>query len=204
LEKDYELVLVDALDPFGNEQVFPRGLLREPLSALQRAQAIWITHADLVSTEQLEALQKRLVKYAPEIPIACTFHKPVCLRDFATGERLGLWVVLGKRVLALSGIGNPSAFEIMLERMGAEVIPARFPDHHLFAEAEVTSLLEAHTQRANLIITTAKDAVRLPRNLKTDIPLRVLEVKLGRFPEVPGLGLEEILEEAFYWLTPGR
>ena len=200
LEKDFELVLVDALNPFGNGHLFPRGLLREPPASLRRAQAIWITHSDLVPREGLAALRETLGNLAPEAPIAETMHHPVALRDLVSGDRIGLWTLEGKRLLALSGLGNPLSFELLLQRLGAEVIPARFPDHHRYKEDEIASLTKA-CGNASMIVTTAKDAVRLPRQLKTDLPLRVLEVRLARFSRAGEAGMGELLEEIFSWLT---
>jgi tetraacyldisaccharide 4'-kinase len=200
LEKDFEIVLVDALNPFANGRLFPRGLLREFPAALRRADALWITHSDLVSTEELETLEEDLAEIAPGVSITRTIHHPVALRDFASGDRIGLWTLEGKRILALSGLGNPFSFELMLRRLGAEVIPARFPDHHTYQREEIASLLEERGN-INMIVTTAKDAVRLPGKLTTDIPLRVLEVKLAGYADGQPMGIERLLDEAFAWLT---
>ncbi len=208
IEKDAEIVLVDALSPFHNGRLFPRGLLREPLSALRRARAIWITHSDLVEEAELARLTETLEQAAPECAVACTFHQPIALRDFTTGDKIGLWALEGKRVAALSGIGNPLSFELMLRRLGAEVIPARFPDHHLYQKEEIARLVNSLPENVSAVITTAKDAVRLSRVMNWDTlhgpPLRILEVRLAQFSGPGKRDLEELLEEAFSWLTRGR
>jgi len=201
LEKDCEIVLVDALNPFGNGRLIPRGFLREPVSALRRAQAIWITHSDLVGEEALEALERTLAGIAWGVPIWRTVHQPIALRDFASGEKVGLWTLEGKRVLALSGIGNPASFELLLERLGAEVVAARFPDHHLYGEKEIADLLACAAAEVSVIITTAKDAVRLPKGLRTSLPLRLLEVRMNRYSAAGLSGMEEIFAQALPWLT---
>jgi len=205
IEKDCEIVLVDALDPFSNGRLFPRGLLREPLSALGRANAVWITHADMVSPEQREALRRKLLEFAPLTPIFYTAHKAVCLRDFVSGERLGLWTLAKKKVLAFSGIGNPASFELMLEKLGGEVISARFPDHYPYQDRDLQDLLARTPGNVTQIITTAKDAVRLPAHLPLKLPLRVLEVALVGFSEQGEQNnLHDVLESSLYWLTPGK
>ena len=200
IEKDFELLLVDALEPFGNGRLFPRGLLREPPTALRRAQAIWITHCDLVPREQLAGLEQVLRGLAPGVPIGLTAHQATALRDFTSGDRIGLWALEGKRVLALSGLGNPFSFEVLLQRLGAEVIPARFPDHHRYTAEEVLSAIRQNAG-INMVVTTAKDAVRLPRELIPEAPLRILEVRLASFAETGCSGMEELIEEAFVSLA---
>jgi len=206
MQKDFDVVLIDALDPFGNGHLIPRGMLREPLSALQRAQAIWITHSDMIPKEDLSRLEDSLSEIAPGVPISYTIHQPVALRDFSSGDRIGLWTLERKRVLALSGIGNPHSFEYMLQKLGAEVIPARFPDHHYYREDEIAALLGTLPENINAIITTAKDAVRLPREIKAEAPIRILEIRLARLSgtlaKVDDIG--ELLEETFHWLPPIR
>jgi len=204
IEKDCEIVLVDAMNPFSNGRLFPRGLLRETPAALARANAIWITHADMVSAEERERLRGDLQDYAPLTPLFYTAHKAVCLRDFFTGERIGLWTLSGKKVLAFSGIGNPAAFELLLQKLGAEVTSARFPDHHDYQAADLQALLESTPGNITQIITTAKDAVRLPRQLPLKLPLRILEVTLTGFSDRGEQKLSEILEAILYWLTPGK
>jgi 3-deoxy-D-manno-octulosonic-acid transferase len=204
IEKDCEIILVDALDPFSNGQLFPRGLLRETPEALGRAHAIWITHADMVSAEEREKLRNTLLAYAPLTPIFYTAHKAVCLRDFFSGERLGLWTLSGKKVLAFSGIGNPISFEQLLQKLGGEVTPVRFPDHHAYQEHDLQAMLEAMPGNITQIITTAKDAVRLPRQLPIKLPLRVLEVALVGYGETGEQSLSDVLEATLYWLTPGK
>jgi tetraacyldisaccharide 4'-kinase len=147
-----------------------------------------------------------LSEIAPAVPISYTIHQPVALRDFSSGDRIGLWTLERKRVLALSGIGNPYSFEYMLQKLGAEVISARFPDHHYYREDEIAALLGTMPGNINAIITTAKDAVRLPREIKAEAPIRILEIRLARlsgtFAKVDDIG--ELLEETFHWLHPPR
>lgn len=197
IEKDVEIVLIDALSPFGNGHVFPRGLLREPPTTLRRASAIWITHADLVPLTQLNELEDTLAQLAPGVSVIPTVHQAVALRDFNSGNRYGIWGLEGKRVLALSGIGNPASFETMLTRLGASVIPARFEDHHHFEDRELRALTKTLPSDIAMVVTTAKDAVRFPQTFKLSCPIRVLEIRLAHYCGSTIVPIDALLEETF-------
>jgi tetraacyldisaccharide 4'-kinase len=178
LERDLDIVLVDALLPFGYDWLVPRGLLREPVAHLSRAQAVWLTHCDLVRGEDLAQIRARVAEVAPQARVWEARHAPVALREVATGARHSPGKLRGRRVLALSGLGNPLAFERSLERLGAEVVAhARFPDHHRYRAEEVRAALEAEGEAA-WVVTTEKDAVRLPREALVK-PTWVLEIALA-------------------------
>ncbi len=179
LAKDIELALVDALAPFGYDSLVPRGLLREPPGSLGRADAIWITHADLVREGDLRALRERIAAFAPTARVCETRHRPLRLRELSGEDELPPEAVRGRRVVALSSIGNPLAFERSLQQLGAASVgPARFPDHHAYRADELRELLSGQGRDAEMIITTAKDAVRIPAEC-ADAPIWVLEVELA-------------------------
>lgn len=190
LERDLDIVLVDALLPFGYDALVPRGLLREPVSHLARADAVWVTHCDLVRREDVEAIRARVAEVAPKAQIWETRHAPVGLRSITGDLRHDPASLRGIRVCALSSLGNPLAFERALERLGAEVVPARFPDHHQYARQEVREVA-SRDDGAEWIVTTEKDVVRLPREALTK-PTWVLEVCLA--PRPGGVSLPEELE----------
>lgn len=185
LHKDLEIVLIDALNPFGFGHLLPRGLLREPVSNLRRAHAIWLTHADLVSPQEKEQILDRLARIRPDLDVAETRHRPVGLRDLASDRDLSLEVVAGKRLAALSGIGNPASFELTLAKLGAqEVIPVRFPDHYRYRADEMQRLESELEGKIDAVVTTEKDEVRLPSQTFR-LPVWVLQVEMrfvGREP----------------------
>ena len=85
----------------------------------------------------------------------------------------------GRRVLALSSLGNPEGFEETLVGLGAEVMPARYPDHYHYNAAELQR--EAERARAlgcQMIVTTEKDAVKIDPEWIGVVPVRVLSVEL--------------------------
>ncbi|MBN1458603.1 MAG: tetraacyldisaccharide 4'-kinase, partial [Armatimonadetes bacterium] len=132
LQKDVEIVLVDALAPFGYDFLVPRGLLRESPRHLARADAVWITHADLVRAPDLHAIRERVRRVAPRARLWEARHAPTKLvRWEETEGKLEPEGVRGRKIVALSSVGNPESFERTLEGLGAVLLGrARFADHH--------------------------------------------------------------------------
>jgi len=150
IRRDLDLVTIDATRPFGFGRLLPRGLLREPVGALRRAGVIVVTRADAVDRETLAGLRTRLERIAPGVPVAVTRHAPLDPPDLA-----------GRRVLAVSGVGHPAAFEATLERLGAKsVVGCRFRDHHAYDAADLDRM-RAAAEGVDLVVTTAKDEVKL-------------------------------------------
>jgi tetraacyldisaccharide 4'-kinase len=190
LVKDLEIVLVDALAPFGYDFLVPRGLLREPPDQLARAGAVWLTHTDLVRDRDLRAVDERVRQLAPAARIWWARHAALRLRRLdAEGE----WepeALGGRRVFALSSIGSPAAFERTLEKHGAVLVGrARFPDHHRFSQRDLRGLLHAGAEAAEWLVTTEKDAVRLPAQALAR-PTWALEVELAPHESAPPLSEE--------------
>ncbi len=183
LEKDVEIGLVDALAPFGYDFLVPRGMLREPLTHLARADAVWLTHSDLIREPDVQAIRSRIGELAPEARVWEARHVPTRLRPLLRdAEELPPEALSGKTVVALSSIGNPAAFERTLERTGAVVLGRmRFPDHHTYRAGDLRGLSSAEAASAEWIVTTQKDAVRLQEE-SFDRPAWVLEIELAERP----------------------
>jgi tetraacyldisaccharide 4'-kinase len=174
MERRAEIILLDALADVTTWRLFPAGVLREPLRALRRADQVWITHADLGGEERVAALRALVARYCPNCPVVTTRHAPGAIRPLSAGQGAPPSLP-GKRVLALSALGNPHAFEQGLAGTGADVLPLRFPDHHAYAPADwdrITGAAEAG--RAELVVTTEKDAVKLPPPPADAPPVAVL------------------------------
>lgn len=187
LARDVDLVLVDALRPFGlpkpargGEPVrapLPRGLMREPLRALRRASLILVTRSDAVEPAELEALEAQLRRAAPGVGIARAAHEPVDVRPFGGGVPKGLGHLDGLSLDLLSGIGNPGAFEATAKGLGAVIEEHRaFGDHHPFTAADLQGLGQDRP-----VVTTAKDAARITGLAGVDAPpgLLILDVALN-------------------------
>lgn len=159
LARDLDIVLIDAANPFGNGRLFPAGILREPLSALGRADVILLTRTDEAANK--EEIKKRLFKINPLALIIESVHQPICLLD-KEGREHPLTIIKGKKVLAFSGIGRPESFEKMLKDLGAkEVVCLRYPDHHLYRQKDIREIKEK-AKGVEFLISTEKDKVRLP------------------------------------------
>jgi len=178
--KDLDIVLVDALAPFGYDFLVPRGLLREPPRHLERADAVWITHADLVRESDLQATRERVRRMAPRARLWEARHAATRLVRLDTAEEeTDPEGIRGRRIVALSSVGNPSAFERTLEGLGAVLLGrARFPDHHRYQSGDLREILNGEGAAAEWVVTTRKDAVRLPLE-ELDRPTWVLEVALS-------------------------
>jgi len=164
LHRDLNLVLIDATCPFGFGAVLPRGLLREPLSGLRRADAVLLTRSNLIAEPELGQLEQTLQAVAPRLVkrILRVNFEPVGLRD-AAGQRHSLSSVRGESVFLMTAIGNPEAFRSTCLGAGLRIVGQRwFPDHHHYTSDELKVVLqEATAERAERVVTTVKDLVKI-------------------------------------------
>ncbi len=162
LARDLDIVLVDALQPFGFGHVLPRGLLREPASALRRADLVVITRADLVGRDELDQLKETVARRArPGTPVLVARHVAGDLVRL-DGSRRSADRLRGQDIAAACGIGNPDAFRRTLEALGARVrLFHAFPDHHAYTRGDIDGLVQA-ARAAGLktLVTTGKDYVK--------------------------------------------
>jgi tetraacyldisaccharide 4'-kinase len=179
LARDLDIVLLDALDPFGQGRLFPRGLLREPVRALKRADVVVLSRADLVDESARRSIRTSAERVAGPLHWAEARHAPRDLIDAQVGSH-PLATATSVRVAAFCGIGNPDGFRRTLEQLGVEVVAFReFPDHHPYARTDVESVAEwAREARADLVLTTQKDSVKLQTSQVGGLPLRALRIGL--------------------------
>ncbi len=151
IHKDFAFVVVDGTSGFGNGRVMPAGPLREELSfGLPRA------HAVIIIGEDKAGVAETVRKYT-DVPILNAGLKP----DASNPD------LFGKTVYAFAGIGRPEKFRDTLIAAGAMLEGwGSFPDHFAYIEEDLKELVEAAEQRGAMIVTTAKDYVRLPPQLK--------------------------------------
>jgi tetraacyldisaccharide 4'-kinase len=154
--RSFDLVLVNATDPFGGGRVLPRGLLREPLRGVRRADALLITRSSMVDAAALQAIERRLHRLAPELPVFRSDHVP-----FVAGAATsGIESLQGISVIAVSGIGDPESFERQLTSAGCFVgHQVRSPDHHRYTPSDIAEI--ARLARNKFIATTEKDWVKI-------------------------------------------
>jgi len=177
LKHRLDIVLVDRQAPFGNEHLLPRGTLREPPRNLRRASYIFITKCNGESNSDLIERIRQHNRTA-EI-IECT-HKPLYLKHVYREERLPLDYLKGLYIGSLCGIAAPESFEEGLRKLGAKIELSRhFADHHRYVVKELTSFLQRCVRRdVSAVITTEKDAVRLPVLDKLEMPIYFLRVEI--------------------------
>jgi len=163
LQRDLDIVLIDATDPWGSGFLLPRGLLREPLTSLERADIIVITRCDQVDEAALEQVQRTLSRLARNKLVVRASHAPMHLVN-AKGQHAALSELNGKPVAAFCGIGNPESFRRTLVALGADLREFRvFSDHHAYSSKDRKGLhCWAQKQVGDCILcTTQKDLVKL-------------------------------------------
>ena len=189
LKRNLDIVLVDTLNMFGNGCLLPRGILREPLNHLDRADMFLFTKSDQSSQLTRTSLTDNIRRYNTEAPIVeCIHHAKefVEIADWYKGiqqNRLPLEDLKGKRVMVFSAIGNPSSFEQNVSGCGLEIVEAiRYPDHHDYGMLEMQYIGERASElNADALITTGKDAVKIPTEFiyfNRDIPLYVMNMDI--------------------------
>jgi tetraacyldisaccharide 4'-kinase len=181
LARELDIVLVDALSPWGYGHVLPRGLLREPVRSLRRASVVVLTRCDQVRAADRAQLRAAVAAIAPEVPLVETAHRPVEWLNSA-GQTAALDLGRDRPVAAFCGIGNPEAFRRTLAALG--VTPAAFrtyPDHHPYPRDDVRELQSwARALPADaLLVTTQKDLVKLRVPELGGRPLWALRIALA-------------------------
>ncbi|MDD4364597.1 MAG: tetraacyldisaccharide 4'-kinase [Synergistales bacterium] len=177
LDRDVDVVLVDACCPFGNGRIVPAGTLREGLEGLRRAHLVVITKYDQVSPEALAALVMQLSSLVGREQL---FLSRLCLEGWSRWS--GRWIDSVEapqgRAFAFCAIGSPSSFRSFLLAQGLELAGERFfRDHHRFGAEELTALeAEALRLGADYLVCTEKDVYNVPSDWQPQVPLHVPRV----------------------------
>lgn len=171
------LLLVDKTNPFGNGHLLPRGVLREPVKHLRRASYVFLTKSDGERDAELEAI---IEEHNPGVNVIECAHRPQYLQRLGSDERQPLEFLRGKKVGAFSGIAVPESFEKFLRDLGGEILFARrFLDHYRFAYEDFVEIFSAAlAKKVAFIVTTEKDAVRIPVDLPCPVPVYYLRLEI--------------------------
>ena len=162
IKKDLEIVTIDATNPFGNKHMIPRGILRQPLSTLKKADIFVLTKTDLAGNS--DTLKRRLDHYNSKALIVESVHYPVGFYRPEEEENLIPKDFLKEENVAiLSGIGDPDSFASTVSSLGIKIaLDLRFGDHHNYTSGEIKAVTESIRNKGlNLLIITEKDATRL-------------------------------------------
>ena len=175
LKHSIDVLLVDATNPFGNGNMLPRGILREPARHLKRADIIFLTKC----RGDVSAVREEVRRYNTTADIVECNHSPRVLKDVWSREEYPLSWLQGKTLCTLSGIASPKGFENSLRHLGSKVVWCeRYADHHRYDSSEVLYALNRTADMgADALVTTEKDAVRFPRFETT--PVRCLYLRIA-------------------------
>jgi len=180
LHRDLNILLVDSHIGFGDHHLLPRGILREPLAHLRRANLFVLTKVENI--DMCKPLEKLLLQYHPSSPVFHSDYEPRGLVG-PKEEWDELHSLKGKKVLALSGVANPEYFSFLLKKCGMQIVSeAIFPDHHRFTNKDLASI-EATSKGVDWIVTTEKDMVKLKKLNIDSLPLRALRIEMKIWEE---------------------
>jgi len=185
IKKDLEIVTVDATNPFGNLRLLPRGILREPISSLKRADIFVLTKVNLNPDNQ--NIKSILNRINPEALIVEAAYKPEGF--YKLGESRDALMdpegFRGRQVCLVCGIADPQSFERLISNLGIDIcLSFRFPDHYLYTQQDISRVIgESKQKGVNTIITSEKDAVRLSglSHKPADVDCLVLRIRLELF-----------------------
>jgi len=177
LQRDLNIVLLDASNPFGNGCLLPRGPLREPVKHLKRADCCILTHCR-GTTEIQDSVRPETARLSG-VPIFRSDHVPVEVVFPDRGERFEAGMLEGKKVVAFAGIAHPEYFKESLENLGAEIVYFEaFGDHHRYRTQEIHALaIKKETLKAHYAVTTAKDWVKIASEARGDHAVGYLDIK---------------------------
>jgi tetraacyldisaccharide 4'-kinase len=179
LARDLNLLLIDATDPFGGFEMAPFGRLREPLYGIKRADAVIITRADRPFDQaQTNAIIKHFC--SGQVPVMYVYSSITGLRHLANGERYEAREFAGWNVAVMCAIGNPHAFADDILQAGMNIVSENFfRDHHVFTQQDFDRVLQAaRDSRADAVVTTEKDAVRLEGLELGEFPAYAAQLKI--------------------------
>ncbi len=185
LERDLNILLIDATDPFGSFEMVPFGRLREPLYGIRRADAVIVTRADRPFDQ---GQTNAIIKYfcGEKVPVMYAYSTITHFRHLETGELYDADQFAGWNVAVMCGIGNPRAFSQDLLQLGLSIASEHFfADHHAFTQEDVNSILASAVQEGvDAIITTEKDAARLEALKLGEVPIYAAQLEIQSEDEI--------------------
>lgn len=179
LARDMNLLVIDATDPFGGGEMPPFGRLREPILGMRRATAVVVTRADRPFDD---AMVRSVIGHVcgQEAPVFYVYHDVAGLRPIGGGALAAPYSFRRKRAAVLAAVGNPSVLLGDLDHVGIEVVSETLHrDHHAYTQRDVdAAVVAARAAGADVVIVTAKDAVKLESLDLSAMPFYVLEIEL--------------------------
>jgi tetraacyldisaccharide 4'-kinase len=181
LARDLDIVTVDATQPFGYGKVLPAGLLREPPTALNRADAVVITRADQLLEYKLNQLENKLRSLNPDMVIPRAIHNPICAISIGRKE-ISIEQLKARKIFAFCGIANPNAFLSTIKKCGLNLVGSKtYNDHYHYAAEDIAAIYaQARYCKADLVLSTQKDWTKtaLLAPVEDDLTFAYLAVEL--------------------------
>jgi len=185
IDKDLEIVTIDSSNPFGNQHLLPRGILREPLSSLKRADIFVLTKTNL--NPDIQDIKDFLNSINPHALIIDSIHHPLGFYRLDKRDELsGTEALRGETVTLICGIGDPYSFENLMMSLGINIgLSFIFSDHHPYSKKDLENIArETRKKNIDIIVTTEKDAARLTQlsgyNLQQKIFVLRIELKITK------------------------
>ncbi len=180
LDRELDIVTIDATQPFGYGKILPAGVLREPLNCLRRADAVVLTHCEKMPDERIEKIENTIRKIKPNITIARSIHQPVSIQ-YKDGSEQPAEKLQSKKVYAFCGIANPESFQRLIENLGAKLTGTKFfNDHHRYSRSDLDQICRtAESLNSEIVLTTEKDWNKIAY-LETSarLPLAFLKIQI--------------------------
>ncbi|XP_027343831.1 probable tetraacyldisaccharide 4'-kinase, mitochondrial [Abrus precatorius] len=181
LWRDLDIVMVNGLTLWGNLQLMPLGPLREPLTALRRADVVVIHHADLIAEDNLKDIEAMVLGIKKSVPIFLTKMDPTYLFEVGIIDvKIPLTALHEATILCISAIGSAEPFVKQIQKMGALYVDRiDFSDHHIFHARDIEMIiaklieLEGKFGSKPTVVITEKDFDRDPEILKLLYPFKV-------------------------------
>jgi tetraacyldisaccharide 4'-kinase len=192
LEREVNILLIPAHQPFGTGGLLPLGTLREPRSQIKRADVVIISHTEMIAAREQSALEGQVKALHPGAPVFFSRHVPQGVWKYPEGEFRPLSWLKGRRVLAFCGLGQPESFRHSLKTLEVELVGLRtFRDHQVYQEKDKHRLLEESVSlKAEVLMTTEKDALKLGNWPEGRAELLVLAIGV----EIPDANFWDVLE----------
>lgn len=181
LNRDLDIVLIDCTNPFGAGHLLPRGLLREPLDCMKRADVFVLTKSDQVTEKEKQQIIRKIREIHPKAPVVESHHTPAGIIEYHAWKRkeeVSAEEGRGRKAFLLCGIGNPDSFNRTAEELGITVTGTMyFPDHHRYTVDDIrVAERRARETGAEILLTTEKDIVKIKE--ASEIPLYALKIKM--------------------------
>ncbi len=169
VKRDLDIVLFDSSTGVGNGYLLPRGILREPIEWIRRADIVMIKGKNPGLRRNMEDMGLRVFDFS---------YRPVGLIDLRDDTLMDVEYLRDRKITVLAGIANPDSFVETLKDTGAHIMNTLvYPDHHPYGPGDVERIKDV-SMDSDMIVTTEKDGVRLKRYVSQGLCIWALRVEV--------------------------